>query len=119
MRIDLDMLGLLKNRVALNQIELEHIRLNVKRTLPDTTFNFQYLLNAFDTGAAPEPSDTVSTPMMINLTGIFLKDVRIKYKDDVAGADVNSYVDSLRANFSVIRRIQIKVSPVRRGREWP
>lgn len=100
MRIDLDMLGLLKNRVALNQIEMEHIRLNIKRTLPDTTFNFQYILDAFDTGAAPEPSDTVSTPMMINLTGIALRDVRIKYRDDVVGADVNSYVDSLRATFS-------------------
>ena len=100
MRIDLDMWGLLNNRVALNQVELEHIRLNINRTLPDTTFNFQYILKAFDTGAAPEPSDTVSTPLAINLTGIALKDVRIKYKDDIVGADVNSYVDSLRANFS-------------------
>ncbi|WP_020594606.1 translocation/assembly module TamB domain-containing protein [Spirosoma panaciterrae] len=100
MRVDLDMWGLLNNRVALNQIELERIRLNITRTLPDTTFNFQYILNAFDTGSAPEPSDTVSTPMAINLTGIALRDVRIKYKDDVAGADVNAYLDSLRATFS-------------------
>ncbi len=99
MRVDLDMLGLLKNRVGINQVELERIRLNITRTLPDTTFNFQYILNAFDTGATPEPSDTVSTPMMINLTGISLKDVRIKYKDDVAGAEVNAYLDSLRADF--------------------
>ena len=105
MRIDLDMWGLLHNRVGINQIGLEHIQLNLKRTLPDRndgppTFNFQYILNAFDTGAAPEPSDTVSTPMAINLTGIALKDVRIRYKDDVVGADVNTYVDSLRANFT-------------------
>ncbi|GAB3949431.1 hypothetical protein GCM10028805_25600 [Spirosoma harenae] len=100
MRVDLDMWGLLNNRVAINQIELEHIRLNISRTLPDTAFNFQYILNAFDTGSAPEPSDTVSTPMAINLTGIALRDVRIKYKDDVAGADVNAYLDSLRATFS-------------------
>lgn len=100
MRIDLDMWGLLNNRVTLNQIELEHIRLNVNRTLPDTAFNFQYILDAFDTGTAPEPSDTVSTPMAINLTGFALRDVRIKYVDDVAGADVNAYVDSLRAEFS-------------------
>ena len=53
MRVDLDMWGLLKNRVSIGQIELEHIRLNVNRNLPDTTFNFQYILNAFDTGAAP------------------------------------------------------------------
>ncbi|GAB4021044.1 hypothetical protein GCM10028808_64640 [Spirosoma migulaei] len=99
MRVDLDMWGLLNNRVALNQIELEHIRLNVTRTLPDTAFNFQYILDAFDTGTAPEPSDTVSTPMAIKLTGIALRDVRIKYKDDVTGADVNAYLDSLRATF--------------------
>ncbi|QJW92400.1 translocation/assembly module TamB [Spirosoma taeanense] len=99
MRVDLDMWGLLNNRVALNQIELERIRLNVRRTLPDTTFNFQYVLNAFDTSTEPEPADTVATPMAITLTGITLKDVRINYKDDVVGADVNAYVDSLRANF--------------------
>ena len=100
MRIDLDMWGLLNNRVALNQIEFEHIKLNINRTLPDTTFNFQYILDAFDTGAAPEPSDTVSTPMAINLNKIGLKDVRIKYLDDVTGADVNAYVDNLQAKFS-------------------
>ena len=99
MRVDLDMWGLLKNRVSIGQIELEHIRLNVNRNLPDTTFNFQYILNAFDTGAAPEPSDTVSTPLAINLAGVSLRDVRILYHDDVVGADMNAYVDTLRANF--------------------
>ncbi|MBD2756920.1 translocation/assembly module TamB domain-containing protein [Spirosoma validum] len=100
MRVDLDMWGLLNNRIALNQIEFEHIKLNINRTLPDTTFNFQYILDAFDTGSEPEPSDTVSTPMAINLNKIGLKDVRIKYLDDVTGADVNAYVADMKANFS-------------------
>ena len=103
MRVDLDMWGLLDNRVAINQIDLEHVRLNIKRTLPDTTFNFQYILDAFiapgDTTQPTTPVDTSVAPLAINLTGIFLKDVRIKYKDDVVGADVNTYVDSLRARF--------------------
>ena len=99
MRIDLDMWGLLHSRVALNQIELEHIRLNVSRTLPDTAFNFQYILNAFTTPGPATPVDTTAKPLDINLTAIALKDVRIKYKDDVTGADVNAYVDSLGAKF--------------------
>lgn len=99
MRVDLDMWGLLNNRVAINQVDLEHIRLHISRTLPDTTFNFQYILKAFDTGAAPEPSDTVATPLAINLAAIRLSDVRIKYRDDVVGADVNAYVNKLRVNF--------------------
>ena len=111
MRIDLDMWGLLNNRVALNQIELEHVQLNVNRLTADRgrtadglpTFNFQYLLDAFippgDTTKPTTAVDTTVAPLAINLTAIFLKDVRIKYKDDVVGADVNAYVDSLRAGF--------------------
>jgi autotransporter translocation and assembly factor TamB len=77
MRIDLDMWGLLNNRVSLNQIELEHIRLNINRTLPDTAFNFQYILDAFippgDTTKPKTNVDTTAAPLAINLTGIFSK----------------------------------------------
>ncbi len=111
MRVDLDMWGLLNNRVALNQIELEHIRLNINRRLDDRgrtadglpTFNFQYILDAFippgDTTKPETAVDTTVAPLAVNLTAIFLRDVRVKYQDDVVGADVNTYVDSLRANF--------------------
>ena len=100
MRVDLDMWGLLHNRVALNQVELAHVRVNIKRTLPDTVFNFQYLLNAFTTPGPATPVDTTATPLAINLTGISLNDVRINYHDDVVGANANTYVNSLRATFS-------------------
>lgn len=100
LRVDLDMWGLLHSRVALNQIELERTRLNVTRTLPDTTFNFQYLLNAFTTPGPATPVDSTAKPLDINLTAVLLKDVRIRYKDDVVGADVNASVDSLRAKFN-------------------
>lgn len=99
LRVDLDMMGLLKNRVALNQIELENVRVNLNRTLPDTVFNFQYIIDAFDTGGPPQPVDTTAAPMDISLAGAILKKVRIRYKDDVVGADVGAYMDSLRANF--------------------
>lgn len=99
--VDLDMWGLTKGRIQLNQIDLERVRLNLTRTLPDTTFNFQYLVDAFDTeetGEQVQKADTAAAPLDFNLAAVFLKDVRIKYKDDVAGADVNASVDSLRAN---------------------
>ncbi len=56
LRVDLDMLGLIQGRVALNQIELDKIRLNVTRTLPDTAFNFNFLIDAFSSGAPADQS---------------------------------------------------------------
>ena len=44
--VNMDMLGLLQNRVSVNEIELENSSVNLK-TLTDSTFNFSYLLAAF------------------------------------------------------------------------
>ncbi|MCY7357237.1 MAG: AsmA family protein, partial [Rudanella sp.] len=101
--VDLDMLGLLSNRVVINQIDLEKVRLNITRTLPDTVYNFNYILDAFVPPGQPQavsaPLDTTTAQLDINLKAISFKDVRVKYRDDVTGADVNAYVDTLRANF--------------------
>ncbi len=106
--VDIDMLGLLDNRVAINQIDLEKVRLNISRTLPARSvgppaFNFNYLLDAFvppgQPQATPSVADTASAPLDINLKAVTFKDVRVTYRDDVSGADVNAYVDTLRANF--------------------
>ncbi len=111
MRVDLDMLELLKNKVSINQIELEQVNLHVTRTLPDTAFNFNYILDAFNTAQPDTASlankiapgaDTTSTPLDINLSTVALRKVRMRYEDDVAGANVNAYVDSLRVNFSEV-----------------
>ncbi|MBC8151307.1 MAG: translocation/assembly module TamB domain-containing protein, partial [Bacteroidetes bacterium] len=102
MRLDMDMLALLQNKVAINQVELKHIRLNVSRTLPDTTFNFRYLIDAFSGESTQTTVDTAATPLAINLKAVSLRDVRIKYRDDVTGADINTYVDSLRGEMDAI-----------------
>ena len=100
--VNLDMLDLLSSKVTLNDVELERIRLNVERTLPDTTFNFQYLLDAFDTGKKATAGDTAAAPLDINLYSIKLNDVRVRYRDDVIGTDVLSFVDSLRVRFDSV-----------------
>lgn len=111
MRVDLDMMALLQNKISLNQIELEQVSLHVTRTLPDTAFNFNYIIDAFNT-AKPDtaslatkiapPADTTSTPLDISLSGVTLRKVLIRYEDDVAGANVNAYMDSLRLNFEEV-----------------
>ena len=85
--LDLDMLALLQNRADINQIELEGIRLKVNRTLPDTTFNFTFILKAFDSGT---PTDTTSKPFDLGMKGVKLQNVHITYKDAVLGTDADA-----------------------------
>jgi len=100
LRVDLDMWGLLNSRLSINEILLERTQVNITRTLPDTAFNFNYLIDAFVTpDTAATPTDSAASSMVISLNKIRLNDVRIKYRDDVTGADVNAYVKQLQTNF--------------------
>lgn len=96
--VDLDMLGLLSNNVKLNQIELEGVRVKVNRTLPDTVFNFNYILDAF---MSKEPVDTTSSadPFDISLKRVKLNNVKITYNDAIIGTDADFYVKDLTTEF--------------------
>ncbi len=102
MQVELDMWGLLNNRVAIRDIDLEHIRLNLSRTLPDTAYSFQYLLNAFASNEPPKPIDPSVKPLAISLVGVTLRDAQIRYADDVAGVKLTAYVAGLRTEFDKI-----------------
>lgn len=99
MRVDLDMAGLLQNRFQINEVELSGIRVDVRRTLPDTAFNFQFLVDAFVTPTPDQPADTASTPLDLSLARLRFDDVRVRYADDVTGISTNVFFDSLRAGF--------------------
>ena len=104
LRVDLDMWGLLNSRLTINEILLERTQVHISRTLParnagPPAFNFNYLIDAFVTpDTAATPTDSAASSLIISLQKIRLNDVRIKYHDDVAGADVNAYVKQLQTD---------------------
>lgn len=95
--VDLDMLGLLSNSVKLNQIELEGMRVKINRTLPDTTFNFNYILDAFMSKEVDTTSS--SDPFDISLKRVKLNNVKITYKDAIIGTDADLYLKDFSTEF--------------------
>lgn len=94
--LDVDMLALLQNKVAINQVELEGIRAKINRTLPDTTFNFNFILLAFDTSS--KEKDTTTTPpapLEIGLKKVKLSHVKVTYKDALLGTDADANLNFL------------------------
>ncbi len=96
--VDLDVWGLIQNKVGINDIQLENIHLNVHRTLPDTTFNFAFITQAF---ASPDAQpDTAAAPMEMRLDAIQLKNVKLVYRDALIGTDADLWVKDSRVEFS-------------------
>ena len=97
--VDLDMYSLIKGNVGINKVELEGINANINRVLPDTVFNFQFIVDAFASADTTTTVDTTSSPMEMRLDQISLKNVRLSYRDAVTGTDAIANIDSAHVNF--------------------
>ena len=86
-----------KNDVILKHVTLNDITAKIKRQLPDTSFNFQFIIDAFaptDTAA----SASSSTSSGITLGTIELNRIRVLYKDTLTGSDMEASLDHLFTN---------------------
>ncbi|MGV3761086.1 translocation/assembly module TamB domain-containing protein [Parapedobacter sp.] len=91
LRVDISMLKLLNNTVEISRIDLQGITAKINRNLPDSAFNFDYIIRAF-VGEQEEadPSDSTA-PMKFNIDKVNLERIRFLYRDDVMGlaAEIN------------------------------
>lgn len=89
LKVDLDMLKLLSNQVQINLIDLRGITANVHRTMPDSAFNFDYILKAFIKEQSKDAYLTDSAAALkFSLDKINLDRIYVNYRDDVSGSDV-------------------------------
>ncbi|RFZ82298.1 translocation/assembly module TamB [Mucilaginibacter terrenus] len=88
LKVDITLMKLLKNKVEINEINLQGITAKVSRRA-DSTFNFDYILKAFagEQKKEPKPEDTTST-MQFSVDKINLDRINVAYKDVTTGNDV-------------------------------
>src|SRR5690606_8243318 len=85
LKVDISMLKLLNNTVEISQIDLQGITAKINRRLPDSAFNFDYIIQAFVTEPEePTPPDSTA-PMKFNLGDVNLDRIRFVYHDEVMG----------------------------------
>lgn len=90
LEVDIALLKLLKNTVAIKSVELNGIGINLKRINSDTVFNFAFILDTFTTDPKKEKAKTDSSkPMQFILGSINCKNISINYHDDVVGINSN------------------------------
>jgi hypothetical protein len=86
-KVSIQMLKLLHSEVAIGDIRLQNMTAKIKRQLPDTTFNFQFIIDAFVSGnkKPANPADTAALKM--SLDNVYLDNIRFLYKDTLSGND--------------------------------
>ncbi|MFZ1678125.1 MAG: AsmA family protein, partial [Saprospiraceae bacterium] len=90
-RIDISLWKLLSHEVKINEIDLRGITAYVDKKLPDSTYNFDYILKAFGSQDTSAVSDSTSG-MRLSLRKINLDRIKVKYNDEVKGNDVSMYL---------------------------
>src|SRR5688572_25565136 len=97
----LNFMRLFSNEVEIKDLELQNITAKIKRSLPDTTFNFQFIVDAFATQKSDTDTST-SAPMKLNISDIALNNIKLNYLDVVTGSDVFAHIGNLSATFDTL-----------------
>jgi len=98
LKVDISMMKLLHHNVEINEIDLQNITSNIKRTKAGV-FNFNYIIHAFngEQQKTPQPTDT-SSALKFSVNKIALDKISILYKDDQSGNDVKFILDHFDTN---------------------
>ena len=86
--IDISMFRLLSKELRVNQLDMADLTLKVRRQMPDSVFNFQFIPDAFSSGTEKKPAQTDTSAGFTFILGtIHLHNIHLAYADDATGND--------------------------------
>ena len=83
--VDIDMFKLLKNTVEIQQLELKGITAKINRTLPDSSFNFDYIVAAFASEEESTPTADTASALVFDINDVRFERIHFVYHDEVIG----------------------------------
>ncbi|MEX2117345.1 MAG: translocation/assembly module TamB domain-containing protein [Bacteroidota bacterium] len=96
---DVNLFALFSNRIKLNNVRVDSLTAHITRTLPDGTYNFDFILNALSSDSTADASpDTAAAGWTFVLGGLSLNGINVSYDDDVGGLNLRLELGSLEAS---------------------
>lgn len=96
---DISMLKLIWGNTEIQELALKNIFLNVNRSEKDSSFNYQFIINAF-AGKKSTVSTKDTTALKINLGKLLLENVALQFKDKNGGTDFYAGIQNLDATLN-------------------
>jgi len=92
LKVDINMFKLLKNTIEIEEFELKGITAKINRSLPDSTFNFAYIVNAFATEKESTTTADSTSALVFDIDKVNFDDIKFVYKDDVIGTSADLFL---------------------------
>ena len=87
--VNISMLKLLHSEVEISDVDLKQATVKIKRLLPDTSFNFQFIINAFSSPEKNAVKKKDSSAEKISVRNISFDNIRAIYKDVITDAFIH------------------------------
>ena len=102
LRAHINYLKLFSNEVRVKDLELNNVTAKIKKILPDTVYNFQFIIDAFTSESAKSPDTASSPPMKLDIAKVSLKNISLTYTDAVTGSDMFAHIGDLAARIDTL-----------------
>lgn len=97
--IELDMFGLIRNKMTVHSLLLENVTANINRLEPGDRYNFDFITAAFTDEELPDeqqlPEKEPGRPWNISINRISLKNINAYYGDRTGEEEVTAQVEEL------------------------
>lgn len=90
--VDINMFKLLKNTVEVQQLELKGITAKINRTLPDSSFNFDYIVQAFASEEEPTTDTDTTSALIFDINDVLFERIHFVYHDEVIGTSADIHL---------------------------
>jgi hypothetical protein len=115
LKIDVNLPGLLRNKLTVNHLSLSDVKLNITRLKPDSLFNYEFLLDALSNDekshqdpdkpaetSLPEAADGNSASWEFSVRRINLDDIGFRFADHHTGMDLHFRLGAFETSFDAL-----------------
>ena len=101
LNLDVNLWQLFNRKVVVNNINLDHWTVKMERLLPDTGFNYSFIINALASGNSPPVKAAKGrSTWRFELGNIHVANIRVHYQDDASGNDASLQFSDLQIRIS-------------------
>ncbi len=100
LKVNMDIPKLISSKIDIKKITLNGVVAKIKKLPPDSVFNFQFIVDAFNNPNSTSKSTSSTSSLQMNIDEIIVNKTRIIYKDLFTGNDMDLAFGHLETKIS-------------------